>query len=122
MEELDITQLELAKRLGVPAPGVSKALSEETAPRIDTLLRWAEALETTPQWLLGTDKLTAAPRPPNALEMALHVLDAFELPKDRLDAIKAVLFATDSEMHGIEGAIVPVLKRLGVRNKSQSTG
>ena len=58
LEELKMTHEGLAKRLGVNRVQVSRALVGENAPRIDTLLRWADALGVTVEYLLGREVVT----------------------------------------------------------------
>lgn len=53
--ELDWTHEDLAKRLRIKAPGVSKIIGQGRNVRIDTLVSWAKALMVSPQWLLGTE-------------------------------------------------------------------
>jgi transcriptional regulator with XRE-family HTH domain len=49
------THADLAKRLGIAGPTVSQTITDGRAPRIDTLLRWADALGVKVEHLLGRD-------------------------------------------------------------------
>lgn len=53
LAELGWTHADLAKELGISGPSVSQTLTDGRAPRIDTLVKWASALEVSPSWLLG---------------------------------------------------------------------
>lgn len=81
----------LGARLGIAGSGVRKVLGENRAPRIDSLLKWAEALEVPAAWLLGEDGSAPRTVSPSREEMVLYVLKAFDLPEDKLAAIAAIL-------------------------------
>lgn len=88
MEELDLTHAQLAARLGISAPNVTATLTNETAPRIDTLIKWAQALETTPQRLLGTETMKEPPRMES-------------LSMDQLEAIRLIFTASKGKLRSV---------------------
>jgi len=53
--QLGITRSDLARRLGVTPAVIGQTLNEDRSPREATVHRWARALETSPEWLLGHD-------------------------------------------------------------------
>lgn len=98
MVELKLTQVELAKRLGVAQPTIARTLTQRITPRSDTLMRWAAALETTPQWLLGTEDDSPEPLPPrepDEVDVILFILKGMKLDPKRRRVIELALVADD---------------------------
>lgn len=55
-KQLGLTQEELAKRLGIISKAsVCSIENRKTAPKAETVLQYADALETTAAWLYGWD-------------------------------------------------------------------
>lgn len=109
LDDLGMTHAELARRLGVSSPNVSQMLGKKTiVPRADTLKRWAEALDTTPQWLLGTETdepLPAPPRPPNDIEILRFLLKALKLSPKQKEAIELALTASEEKLDSAIAAL-----------------
>jgi transcriptional regulator with XRE-family HTH domain len=84
LEELDWTHEDLAKRLSIKAPGVSKIIGQGRNVRIDTLVSWAKALMVSPQWLLGTE----------------GEVPMLSLSQAKLEAIGAILSIDDGDVLG----------------------
>lgn len=85
LKELRISQTELAKRLNIKVQGVSRYLRGETSPSIDILIDWAEALETSPQYLLGTSESSAS-------DLRLGIIEkVLKMPEDTLEGLDAVV-------------------------------
>lgn len=49
-KELDLTQAEVAKRMGIGQSTVSQMEAEGSNPRLSTVLRYARAVESTLLW------------------------------------------------------------------------
>ena len=58
MEEKDLTQTELASKIGITNVTISRYLSGERKPRIEIVTKLAEVLGTTIDYLLGSEKKT----------------------------------------------------------------
>lgn len=70
-KELRLTQEALAKRLGITRGTVGGYLQGNTVPGSEVLLDWAQALETSPEFLLGQDLVDRKEEDPNELRLAL---------------------------------------------------
>jgi transcriptional regulator with XRE-family HTH domain len=111
LKELDWTHAKLAERLGLAGPTVSQTLNDGRAPRIDTLLRWADALGVEVSWLLGRE-LVATPTPPSREQMALAILSALLPAGAKRGLIGIVLEHSDAFAESI----------LGIAEKSLAAG
>lgn len=58
MEEKDLTQTELASKIGITNVTISRYLSGERKPRIEIVTKLAEVLGTTVDYLLGSERKT----------------------------------------------------------------
>ena len=56
MEEKDLTQTELAAKIGITNVTISRYLSGERKPRIEIVTKLAEELNTTVDYLLGSER------------------------------------------------------------------
>lgn len=83
-------QEELAKRLGVAGPDVSRALGGKHTIGIDKLLKWARALQTTPQALLGTAEEVTT-REPGPGDILMAVMKGLEIDAEKKQAIELIL-------------------------------
>lgn len=63
LEELNMTQSELAEKIGVNRSAVSRWISGQTKPDFDTLLRVAKELQIDPMKLLDALGLVRKPKP-----------------------------------------------------------
>lgn len=106
IEELKINRTELARRLGVDLPVVSQTLNEGRNPQRKTLERWAAALETSADWLLGLEPAKPVPQvfyqskmkigPTDAeLDALVDMAAALGVDDKRLDLIAFLLVANE---------------------------
>ena len=58
MDEKDLTQTELASKIGITNVTISRYLSGERKPRIEIVTKLAEVLGTTVDYLLGSERKT----------------------------------------------------------------
>lgn len=96
LEELKISQGELARRLGVTRPMVSDYLRGQRSPGVTVLQAWAEALGCTVSDLLeGSPAPPVVTRAPSPAEMLMAILERFEIDETRKDICLFAL-STDS--------------------------
>lgn len=122
--QLRISRSELARRLGVTPAVVGQTLNEDRTPREATVDRWAEALETTPKWLLGEDLAPPAPAPgpTNAqVDALLNMARALGVAETKLSALRAVIRADVDEIEPVLHALKPVFDRTAKENKRGSS-
>jgi len=81
--ELNLTQSELAERLNADHGAISKILSGKVRVQVDTLEKWAKALECDPGWLIARDDVIRAPEP--SLDAKKLALISFILTLDKAD-------------------------------------
>jgi transcriptional regulator with XRE-family HTH domain len=53
--EINMTQQQLADKLGVAQPGIAAIEAGRASPTLDTVARVAEALDMSPEWLLALE-------------------------------------------------------------------
>lgn len=105
MEELHLTQADLAKRLNVEQPAVSLYLRGKRNPGIDTAIRWAEALDVPVGWLLNdSDDSQILLREPTKIEIAETVLSSILDEGKLLTAITLLLRNGNNEPF-LDGAL-----------------
>lgn len=77
-QELGLTQDGLAKKIGTSRSAVTRSLYGQVAPTIDTVQKWAEALETTAAELLTDTSIETHEESPSELRLRLFraILDA----------------------------------------------
>ncbi|RYZ80787.1 MAG: XRE family transcriptional regulator [Proteobacteria bacterium] len=111
LKELGWTHERLASQLGIATAGVSKTLTNGTSPRIDTLVKWAEALGVSPEYLLG---LELAPRveDPSPARLATLVLQSMGVDESRLQLISFILTADETAVETLQSG-VSALKSIG---------
>lgn len=89
-----LDQTEFADSIKLSRTLFSNYMRGKKIPGLKQLQRIADELGTSVSALVGDSMpITAPPRPPIPEEMALAVLDAFKLPKEKLEAIKLILEA-----------------------------
>jgi transcriptional regulator with XRE-family HTH domain len=92
MAELKINQAELGRRLGVSSATVSTIFSLKNTPTLDTVERWADAMQTTASELL-LDRL-GEEREESPSDQKLRLITAI-LGADR-DILEACLHVIDA--------------------------
>ena len=98
MEEKDLTQVELAEKTGITNVTISRYLSGERKPRIEIVTKLAEVLNTTVDYLLGSEK---------SLENSKRVIPVFGIVKAGYNYLA---------QHNIVGYIDPGLKKSDPEN------
>lgn len=97
LSELQWTHEDLAGRLGVGRASVSNYLKEAAKPdlQISTLMRWSEALQVSPQWLLGTEDGSPTAKAPTVDELRslLTLAGSIGLDEKRLALLRFALEA-----------------------------
>jgi len=84
-----------AKSAGLSGPLVYAYLSGKNVPGLEQLEKIASALGVSVATLIGDDPpKSSPPRRPTPEEMALAVLSALKLPKEKEKAIRAILLET----------------------------
>ena len=84
-----LTQVELAKALGVTRDVIAYYESKAQNPGIETLQSIADFFNVSPDFLLGVEPTTKKRGAPSKLENQLNLIK--ELPKDQQKAISTVL-------------------------------
>lgn len=96
MEELQLTQVELADRMGVKQSNISAYLLGKASPGLEVIYKYAEALEVSPGWLISEDDGMVRTRKPSK-EDIIETLATSLLPEGKkLTALSLVLHADDA--------------------------
>lgn len=100
MEKYDMTQVELAKRIGTTNVTISRYLTGERMPRIELVIKMANVFETTVDYLLGITDVRRF-NDGNVNKSTLEMQNAFEdlglissnkdLTKSQVDMIKKLI-------------------------------
>lgn len=96
MGELGINQSQLAKRLNVKPPVISEMLNEARTPQRRNWKKWADALETSPEWLMGAEPVAPAASD-RALSALLAHAESVGLSEKKLEAIRLILAAGEAD-------------------------
>lgn len=111
LSQLGMSRSDLARRLGRAPQNITQTLNKNTRPQQATLEKWAKALETSPDWLMGVEVAALA------LDLAAEKM----LAQDRLRAISLILAATSAELAAALPALEPIARRLAA-NQHQGSG
>jgi transcriptional regulator with XRE-family HTH domain len=113
LEELQWTQEKLAEKIGVSRGTVANYLQGETAPGADMLIKWADALEVSVQWLLGREEL-GAPRSinPKPEDIVKSLIEKFEFDEHRKSVCLLALTAEPKVFNSVYGALGPWLPKV----------
>ncbi len=110
MAEKHWSQRDLAERLGVQPPMISHYLKGNRAPNLEGLLKWADALEVSPGWLIDEQSVNES-REPSPEDIVKVIAERFIENKSRLAIVGLALNADPELLETLTDAVRPFLDR-----------
>jgi len=114
-EEMGVSQVELARRMGVTQPLISRMEKGESLPREETLVRIARALGLSQDHFLENAGRSSSPQSGEIMEKLCHLQQAIDKIHDKLESIPShgispqkAPEARDTEAEPVKLAVVSI--------------